>query len=96
MRKNAWCRLLDLPKMGTPKCPVRMGSGMMLMKYRVAERKLQFLNRLRTKDREDVARRTINNEIICGVQGLKHECSQLAKEVNIDDLYDNSLTKRAI
>ena len=62
----------------------------------MAERKLQFLNRLRTKDKEDVARRTINNEILSGIKGLKHECSQLAKEVNIDDLYGNRLTKKAI
>ena len=64
---------------------------MMLMKYMVAERKLQFLNKLRTKDKEDVARRTINNEILSGIKGLK-----LAKEVNIDDLYENRLTKKAI
>ena len=55
------CRLQHLPRMGMPKSLVRMDRGMMLMKYRVAERKLQFLNRIRTKDNENMAKRTINN-----------------------------------
>ena len=67
----------------------------MLMKCRVAERKLQFLNQIRTKDNENVAKRTINNEVICGIKGLKYECSQLAKDVNLEDLYVTRLSKKA-
>ena len=59
----------------------------MLMKWRVAERKLQFTNKICTKNNDNVAKRTINNEVILGIKGLKHECSQLAKEVNLEDVY---------
>ena len=58
--------------------------------------KLQFINRIRMKDNENMAKRTINNEIIDGIKELIYECSQLAKEVNLEDLYATKLTKKVI
>ena len=51
------------------------------MKWRVGERKLQFKNKIRTKDNDNVTKRTLNNEVTLGLKGLKHVCSQLAREV---------------
>ena len=55
---------------------------------------MQFLNKMCTKDNENVAKRTINNEVIFGIKGLKNECSQLTKEVNMEDLYETRLSKQ--
>ena len=49
-------RLLHLPRAGTAKSLIRMDSGMLMMKWRIAERKLQFTNKLRTKDDNNIAK----------------------------------------
>ena len=54
-------RLLHLPRAGTAKSLIRMDSGMLKMRWRIAERKLQFMNKLRTKDNNNIAKRTLNN-----------------------------------
>ena len=58
-----------------------------MMKWRIAERKLQFTNKLRTKDANNIAKGTLENEVILGLKGLKSECSQIAKEVGIPDVH---------
>ena len=63
------------------------------MKWRVAERKLQFMSKIHTKHNDNVAKRTLNNEVIIG---LKSECNQLAREVNINGVYWTWQSKESI
>ena len=72
---------------------------MLMMKWRIAERKLQFTNKLRTKDDNNIAKRTLNNEVILGLKGLKSECSQITKEAELPngrilDLADQEINKK--
>ena len=50
-------RLLHLPRAGTAKSLIRMDSGMIMMKWRIAERNLHFTNKLRTKDNNNIAKK---------------------------------------
>ena len=58
---------------------------MLMMKWRIAERKLQFTNKLRTN---------MANEVILGLKGLKSECSQITKEVEIQDIAAQKIDKK--
>ena len=57
---------------------------------------LQFTNKLHTKDDNNIAKRTLNNKVILGVKDLKSECSQIAKEVNIKEMYWIWQSKKSI
>ena len=60
-----------VPRAGTEKSLIRMDSGMLMMKWRIAERKLQFTNKLRTKDDNNIVKRFLNDEVILGLKVLK-------------------------
>ena len=69
---------------------------MFMMKWRIAERILQFTNKLRTKDTNNIAKRTLDNEVILGLKGSKSKCSQFTKKVGIPDVHWTWQTKKSI
>ena len=57
-------RLLNMPRVGTPRSIIQIDSGMLLMKWRIAARKLQATNKIMTKDDDNINKRTLRNKII--------------------------------
>ena len=76
----------------TPKAILHWDSGMEMMKWRIAKRKLLFLKKMMTKENSNLCKRSILNETILGVEGLGHECKALAKTLGLTDLRDSYAT----
>jgi len=84
-------KLMHLPT-STPKAILHWDSGMEMMKWRIAKRKLLFLKKMMTKENSNLCKRSILNETILGVEGLGHECKALAKTLGLTDLRDSYAT----
>ena len=76
----------------TPKAILHWDSGMEMMKWRIARRKLLFLKKIMTKEDSNICKRSILNETILDTEGLGHECKALAKTLGLPDLRDEYAT----
>ena len=78
-------KLMHLPT-SKPKAILYWDSGMEMMKWRIAKRKLQFLKKIMAKEDSNLCKRSILNETILGIEGWGHECKALAKTLGLPDL----------
>ena len=63
-------------------------SGMKLMKWRIAEKKLLFVRKIMMKENTNIARKALLNETFMGLKGLAHECRELTDMMGIPDIHD--------
>ena len=87
-------KLLRLPP-STPKAILHWDSGMKLMKWRIAEKKLLFVRKIMMKEESNIARKALLNETFMGLKGLVHECRELTEMMGIPDILSN-LVREAI
>ena len=66
------------------------------MKWRIGERKMQFLRKTMAKDYKNITKRALFQEVITDTEGLVHECRLLGNEIGIPDLMFNNSTKSQI
>ena len=88
-------KVLQLPT-STTKAIYQWDSGMLSMKWRIALKKLLFVNKIMQKDHTNIAMRTLLEEFNNKIEGLGHECDSLAHSVGLPDLRCLSRTKREI
>ena len=84
-------KLMHLP-ISTPKAILHWDSGMEMMKWRIAKKKLLFLKKVMAKENNNLCKRSIINETILGTEGLGHECKVIAKTIGLPDLMDKFAT----
>ena len=65
-------KVLRLPK-STTKALYQWDSGMVSMKWRIALKKLLFVNKIMQKDHTNLARKTLLQEALNNIEGLGHE-----------------------
>ena len=53
------------------------------MEWRIKERKLNFVRQILLKDNESIAKKTLEQEMAIGLNGLAHECNDIYNEINI-------------
>ena len=88
-------KVLQLPT-STTKAIYQWDSGMLSMKWRIALKKILFVNKIMQKDHTNIAMRTLLEEFNNKIEGLGHECDSLAHSVGLPDLRCLSRTKREI
>ena len=84
-------KLMHLPT-STPKAILHWDSGMEMMKWRIARRKLLFLKKVMAKEDSNPCKRSLMNETILDTEGLGHECKVIAKTIGLPDLRDKFAT----
>ena len=80
----------------TTKAIINWDVGLPPMKWRIGERKLQFLRKTMAKDYKNITKRALFQEVITDTEGLVHECRLLGNEIGIPDLMFNNSTKSQI
>ena len=68
----------------------------MTMKWRIAQKKLLFVNKIMEKDHSNIARKTLLQEAINKIEGLGHECSAIALTIGLPNLVCVNRTKSEI
>ena len=79
-----------------PKALLTWDIGLMPMKWRIAQKKLLFLNKLMKRDISNLAKQVVYEEVITGTKGLAHECSQICDEIGIQDIMCVETTEQYI
>ena len=88
-------KVLRLPK-STTKALYQWDSGMLSMKWRIAKRKLLFVNKIMQKDHTNIARKTLLQEALNKIEGLGHECSLFSDILGLPNLICLSRSKAEI
>ena len=78
-------RLLHLPHSVT-QAILDWDTGMWPMEWRIKERKLNFVRQILLKDNENIAKKTLEQEMAIGLNGLAHECNNICNEINIPQI----------
>ena len=67
------------------------------MEWRIKERKLNFVRQILLKDNENIAKKTLEQEMAIGLNELAHECYNICNYINILETTNNNvLSKRQI
>ena len=75
---------------------------MKLMKWRVAERKLNFVNKIMARENSNITKKVIMSEVLLEdmqnvtIKGLAHECKSLSEELSIPNVVFNRVNKSTI
>ena len=85
-------RVLKVPD-STPKALLQWDVGLMPMKWRIGKSKLNFVSKVMKKDRSNLCRKTIISEVLNNIKGLGFECSNLCKELGLNNIITSSYTK---
>ena len=85
-------RVLRVPD-STPKALLQWDVGLMPMKWRIGKSKLNFVSKVMKKDRSNLCRKTIISEVLNNIKGLGFECSNLCKELGLNNIITSSYTK---
>ena len=80
----------------TPKAILNWDVGLMPMKFRIAQKKLIFFNKLKLKDNDNLCKRVVFNEIDKDIKGLGHECINLCSELGLPNITTTPITKGEI
>ena len=68
----------------------------MPMKFRIAQKKLIFFNKLKQKENDNLCKRVVFNELEKDIKGLGHECIDLCNELGLPDITTTIITKSEI
>ena len=91
-------KLLRLPQT-TPKAILHWDVDMKLMKWRIAERKLNFVNKIMGRENSNITKRVLIAEVLLDdiqevtIKGLAHECECLSEELGIPNVVFNKSTR---
>ena len=77
----------------TPKAIINWDIGLQKMNWRVAYKKLVFVQKIMCKDENNIAKKVIQEEISTGIKGLAHECRQICLDLGLSDITNTFLTK---
>ena len=94
-------KLLRLPQ-STPKAILHWDVDMKLLKWRVAERKLNFVNKIMARENSNITKKVIMSEVLLKdmqnvtIKGLAHECKSLSEELSIQNVVINRVNKSTI
>ena len=80
----------------TPKAIINWDIGLQQMNWRVAYKKLVFVQKIMCKDENNIAKKVIQEEISTGIKGLAHECRQICLDLGLSDITNTFLTKKQI
>ena len=80
----------------TTRALINWDTGMKPMRWRIAEKKLQFLRKLMEKEYRCLAKQVIYQEVIHGIKGLASECKALSKVLGLPNLVFSTVTKLEI
>ena len=85
-------KVLRLPD-STPKAILNWDVGLLPMKYRIAQKKLLFFNKLKLKNNDNLCKRVVFNELEKGIKGLGYECTNLCQELELPNIATTTITK---
>ena len=89
-------KLLWLPQT-TPKAIVHWDVNLKLMKWRIAERKLNFVNKIMMREDSNITKSVLMSEVLFNdVKGLAHECMSLSEDLGIPNVVYNRVSKSTI
>ena len=88
-------RILRLAN-SVPKVMLEYDTGMPPMKWRIAQRKLIFVNRIMAKPADNITRKVLIQESITKINGLATECRTLCLSLGLPSLMTGELTKNEI
>ena len=77
----------------TPKAILHWDSGLKLMRWRIAEKKLRFLMKLMDKEGLNIAKLAVLNEVILGLKGLAYECRKISDKIGLPDVLYTKVSK---
>ena len=81
----------------TTKAIINWDIGLAPMKWRIAERKMQFVRKtIWTKPVTNIARKALVQEVLCKVKGLAHECRKFSWELGLPNIMCINKTKNEI
>ena len=61
------------------------------MKWRIAERKLNFVSKIMLREKSNIAKSVLCSEVLLkDVKGLAHECMSLSEDLGIPNVVYNS------
>ena len=80
----------------TPKAILHWDSGLKLMRWRIAEKKLRFLMKLMDKEGLNIAKLAVLNEVILGLKGLAYECRKISDKIGLPDVLYTKVSKYEI
>ena len=94
-------KLLWLPQT-TPKAILHWDVDLKLMKWRIAERKLNFVNKIMAREDSNITKRVLMSEVLLEdmqnvtIKGLAHECKNISEELGIPNVVFNRVSKSTI
>ena len=89
-------KLLWLPQT-TPKAILHWDVDLKLMKWRIAERKLNFVSKIMLRENSNIAKSVLCSEVLLkDVKGLAHECMSLSEDLGIPNVVYNRVSKSTI
>ena len=88
-------KLLWLP-ITTPKAILHWDTKMKLMKWRIAERKLKFVNKIMAREDSNITKRVLMSEVLVEIDGLAHECKRISEEIGITNVAMIKVSKEEI
>ena len=77
----------------TPKAILHWDSGLKLMRWRIAEKKLRFLMKLMEENGLSIAKVAVLNEVLLGLKGLAYECRKISEQIGLPDVMYTSVSK---
>ena len=88
-------KLLWLP-ITTPKAILHWDTKMKLMKWRIAERKIKFVNKIMEREDNNITKRVLMSEVLTEINGLAHECKTISERIGIENGAISKLSKGVI
>ena len=80
----------------TPKAILHWDSGLKLMRWRIAEKKLRFLMKIMDKEGLNIAKVAVLNEVLLDLKGLAYECRKISEQIGLPDVMYTSVSKYEI
>ena len=78
--------VLRLPD-STPKAILQYDVGLMPMKWRIAQKKLLFVNKILRRDPNNICKQVLISESLNNIKGLGHECKLLCTELGLPNIF---------
>ena len=80
----------------TPKAILHWDSGLKLMRWRIAEKKLRFLGKLMAKEEYNIAKMAVLNEVLLDLKGLAYDCRKISEKIGLPDVMFTKVSKHQI
>ena len=84
--------VLRLPD-STPKAILQYDVGLMPIKWRIAQKKLLFVNKILRRDPNNICKQVLISESLNNIKGLGHECRLLCSELGLPNIFLNNFKK---